>query len=133
MADQLKSIICIEDDADMNELIQLILRRKGFKVDGAMNGSDGLRKIREAIPDLVLLDLMIGDPNGWEVYQQLKADEKTKEIPVMIVTAKAECVDKVLGLYIAKVVDYVSKPFLPSDLIERVNKVLAKKSPEKNI
>ncbi len=78
--------------------------------------------IRQEMPDLVLLDLMMPDMDGWEVYQQMKADEKTKGIPVIVVTAKAQSIDKVLGLHIAKVDDYIAKPFSPQDLIEQRRK-----------
>jgi two-component system response regulator VicR len=74
----------------------------------------------------VLLDLMMPDMGGWEVYQQMKADEKMKDIPVIIVTAKAQSIDKVLGLYIAKVDDYIAKPFSPSELLDSVEHVLRK-------
>ena len=62
--------------------------------------------------------------DGWDVYQQMKSDESTKEIPVIVVTAKAQSIDKVLGLHIAKVDDYISKPFSPQELVESVEKVL---------
>ena len=88
----------------------------------------GLRMIRAERPDLVLLDLMMPDMDGWEVYQQMKADENTKNIPVIVVTAKAQSIDKVLGLHIAKVDDYLAKPFSPQDLLSSVERVLKSKS-----
>ena len=121
-----KHILCIEDEPDMIELIQIILRRNGYNVSGATGGEEGLRLVREMMPDLVLLDLMMLDMGGWEVYQQMKADEKTKDIPVIVVTARAQSIDKVLGLYIAKVEDYIAKPFSPSELVESVEHVLAR-------
>jgi DNA-binding response OmpR family regulator len=121
-----KHILCIEDEPDMIELIQIILRRHGYNVSGATGGEEGLRMVREMMPDLVLLDLMMLDMGGWEVYQQMKSDDKTKNIPVIVVTAKAQSIDKVLGLHIAKVDDYITKPFSPSDLLESVSKVLSK-------
>lgn len=80
-------------------------------------------------PDLVLLDLMMPDMDGWEVYQKMKTDEDLKEIPVIVVTAKAQSIDKVLGLHIAKVEDYVTKPFGPQELLQAVNKVLGLDEP----
>jgi two-component system, OmpR family, response regulator VicR len=71
--------------------------------------------------------LMMPDLDGWDVYQQMKADESMGEIPVIIITAKAQSIDKVLGLHIAKVDDYISKPFSPQDLLDSVEKVLARK------
>ena len=123
-----KQIVCIEDDPEMIELIRLILNRRSVQVHGASGGEEGLKLIREKHPDLVLLDLMMPDMDGWEVYQQMKSDESIRDIPVIVVTAKAQSIDKVLGLHIAKVDDYIAKPFNPQDLIDSVEKVLAKKS-----
>jgi two-component system, OmpR family, response regulator VicR len=128
MAANLKSILCIEDEPEMIDLMRLILGRRGFTVKGAAGGIEGLRMIRAERPDLVLLDLMMPDMDGWEVYQQMKADENTKNIPVIVVTAKAQSIDKVLGLHIAKVDDYLAKPFSPQDLLSSVEKVLKSKS-----
>ena len=83
--------------------------------------------IRKEHPDLILLDLMMPDMDGWEVYQQMKADESTKNIPVIVVTARAQSIDKVLGLHIAKVDDYIAKPFSPQELLNSVDNVLAGK------
>lgn len=133
MAKEIKRILCIEDEPDMIELIRLILSRHGFEVVGANGGIEGARMIREEMPDLILLDIMMPDLDGWEVYQQIKAEEKTKDIPVIIVTAKAQNIDKVLGLHIAKVDDYISKPFTPDALLESVQKVIEKKQPSINL
>jgi two-component system response regulator VicR len=123
MPNDVKNILCIEDEPEMIDLIRLILSRHGYNVQGANGGREGLEKIRESSPDLILLDLMMPDVDGWEVYQQLKAEEKTSGIPVIVVTAKAQNIDKVLGLHIAKVDDYISKPFSPQALLESVQKV----------
>jgi DNA-binding response OmpR family regulator len=121
-----RRILCIEDEPEMIDLIRLILERKGFEVLGAVGGQEGLEAIRREKPDLVLLDLMMPDVDGWEVYRQMKADEGLQRIPVVAVTAKAQSIDKVLGLHIAKVDDYVTKPFGPGDLVESVERVLKK-------
>jgi two-component system response regulator VicR len=126
MSTNLKCILCVEDEPEMIDLIRLILGRRGFEVIGATGGVEGLKMVREQKPDLVLLDLMMPDMDGWEVYQQIKADEKTKGIPVIVVTAKAQSIDKVLGLHIAKVDDYIAKPFSPQDLLNSVERVLQK-------
>jgi two-component system response regulator VicR len=118
-----KRILCIEDEPEMIDLIRLILGRRGFNVVGAAGGKEGLDKARQDPPDLILLDLMMPDMDGWEVYQQIKADDRTKKIPVIVVTAKAQSIDKVLGLHIAKVDDYIAKPFSPQELMESVDKV----------
>ncbi|MBT7190562.1 MAG: response regulator, partial [Anaerolineae bacterium] len=116
MKDEVKNILCIEDEPEMIELVRLILGRHGFNVQGANGGKEGLEKVKKNPPSLILLDLMMPDVDGWEVYQQIKADEKTNHIPVIIVTAKAQNIDKVLGLHVAKVDDYISKPFSPQAL-----------------
>jgi len=127
MTENKRRILCIEDEPEMIDLIRLILSRKGFEVTGATGGQDGIYKVRTEKPDLVLLDLMMPYVDGWEVYQQMKADDATKNIPVIVVTAKAQSIDKVLGLHIAKVDDYIAKPFSPKELIDSVERVFAKK------
>ena len=125
---KMKCILCVEDEPEMIDLIRLILGRRGFDVKGATGGVEGLRMIHKEMPDLILLDLMMPDMDGWEVYQQIKADEKTRGIPVIVVTAKAQSIDKVLGLHIAKVEDYIAKPFSPQELLDSIEKVLATKA-----
>jgi two-component system, OmpR family, response regulator VicR len=125
MADNLKRVVYIEDEQEMVDLVRLILSRKGYEVLGANGGRKGLQLVLDQLPDLVLLDLMMPDMDGWEVYQQMKANDKTRQIPVIVITAKAQSIDKVLGLHIAKVDDYISKPFSPQDLLDSVEKVLA--------
>ncbi|HEX9616701.1 MAG TPA: response regulator [Anaerolineales bacterium] len=126
MAQSPRRVIYIEDEQEMVDLVRLILGRKRIEVTGVREGREGIMKVQQEQPDLVLLDLMMPDMDGWEVYQQLRASDATRDIPVIVVTAKAQSIDKVLGLHIAKVDDYVSKPFSPKDLIESVEKVLAK-------
>jgi two-component system response regulator VicR len=124
MAGNLKRVVYIEDEQEMVDLVRLILSRKGYEVLGADGGRKGLQLVIDQLPDLVLLDLMMPDMDGWEVYQQMKANDKTRQIPVIVITAKAQSIDKVLGLHIAKVDDYISKPFSPQDLLDSVEKVL---------
>jgi len=122
-----KVVVCIEDEPEMIMLIKAILNRKGYEVVGAINGREGLETIERVKPDLVLLDLMMPGMDGWEVYQKLKANETLQHIPVIVVTAKAQSIDKMLGLHIAKVDDYIAKPFSPNELVESIEKVLARK------
>lgn len=128
MSEVKKKVVCIEDEPEMIDLVKLILGRKGFELTGAMGGREGLETVRRIKPDLVLLDLMMPDMDGWEVYQQMKADAEMQRIPVIVVTAKAQSIDKVLGLHIAKVDDYVTKPFGPQELLQSVEKVLSSRS-----
>jgi two-component system, OmpR family, response regulator VicR len=127
-----KSIVYIEDDLEMIDLVKLILSRRGFDVKGAHGGREGLDVVTQEHPDLILLDLMMPDVDGWDVFQQLKANTLTQNIPVIVITAKAQPIDRVLGLHIAKVDDYISKPFHPQELIDSVDKVLNTNHGKKN-
>lgn len=118
-------IVYIEDDLEMIDLVKLILNRRGFEVKGAHGGREGLDLVQRERPNLILLDLMMPDVDGWEVYQQLKATEGTREIPVIVITARAQPIDRVLGLHIAKVDDYLAKPFHPQELLDSVDRVLS--------
>src|SRR5512133_18170 len=126
--DTARSVVYIEDDQEMIELVVLILTRRGFQVQGANGGRHGLDIILQNPPDLILLDLMMPGMDGWEVYQQLKSNEKTRNIPVIVVTAKAQAIDRVLGLHIAKVDDYITKPFRPQELLDSIDRVLSRDS-----
>ncbi len=130
MSSEAKRLAYIEDEPEMIDLVRLILARRGYKVLGAHGGQEGLDLVRREQPDLVLLDLMMPDMDGWDVYHQIKSEEATRNIPVIVITAKAQDIDKILGLRVAKVEDYISKPFSPQDLIERVEQVLSAGQPE---
>lgn len=108
----------------MIELIRLILSREGFVVDGAEGGREGIAAVHAYPPDLILLDLMMPDMDGWEVYRQIKADAQLRNIPVIAVTAKAQEIDRILGLHIAGMDDFITKPFGPKELISSVERVL---------
>jgi two-component system response regulator VicR len=123
-----KRILCIEDEPEMIDLIRLILGRRDFVVEGADGGAAGLQAIHISPPDLVLLDLMMPDMDGWDVYQRMKADPASRNIPVIIVTARSQSIDRLLGLQIAKVDDYIVKPFSPQELLKSVERVLGGKA-----
>ena len=127
-----KRILCIEDDQEMIDLIRLILTRKGFELIGSLGGATGLENIQNEKPDLILLDLMMPEMDGWEVYQKIKSDETTRDIPVVVVTAKAQSIDRVLGLQIAKVDAYISKPFSPQELLDSISAVLQRETKYSN-
>lgn len=126
-----KRVVYIEDDPEMIDLVVMILSRRGFAVKGAHGGRNGLDLVIKELPDLVLLDLMMPGMDGWEVYQQLKANETTRNIPIIIITAKAQAIDRVLGLHIAKVDDYIAKPFRPQELLDSIDRVLSGQPSEK--
>lgn len=123
-----RTVVCIEDEQEMIELVKLILSRKKIEVHGALGGREGLEKIAEVKPDLVLLDLMMPEMDGWEVFQTMKASPDMHKIPVIVVTAKAQSIDRVLGLHIARVDDYITKPFGPQDLLDSVERVLERRN-----
>jgi two-component system alkaline phosphatase synthesis response regulator PhoP len=129
MSSESATIVCIEDEPGVIELIRLILERRGLKVVGAGSGSEGLEIIRQVRPAVVLLDLMMPGMDGWEVYRRMKADAMMRTIPVIIVTAKAEGIDEVLAKHIAKVDDYIKKPFSLQELLQAIEKVLNRKPP----
>ncbi len=119
-----KRILYIEDDLEMIDLVKMILSRKGYDIIGAYGGQQGLDHIEIDKPDLILLDLMMPDIDGWNVYQNLKSNEATNHIPVIVITAKAQSIDRVLGLQIAKVDDYITKPFRSEELISSIENLL---------
>lgn len=119
-----KKILCVEDDRDFLDLLVLMLSNDEVEIEVAYGGEDGLEKIRNFKPDLVLLDLMMPDLHGWEVYMKMKADEELRNIPVIVVTALGTRYDKNFGLKVAKVEDYITKPFLPSHLRQSVDTAL---------
>jgi two-component system, OmpR family, response regulator VicR len=119
-----KTILCVEDEPEMIDLMRIILERKGYRVIGAIGGQAGLEALAQEAPDLILLDLMMPDVDGWEVFRQVRANPRLQKTPVIVVTAKAQSIDKVLGLHIAKVNDYITKPFGPQELLAAVERVL---------
>lgn len=119
-----RTILYIEDDPEMIDLVRLILKPRGYNVIGAQGGREGLDSLNTHIPDLVLLDLMMPDVDGWDVYQQIRGNPLTHNLPVVIVTAKSQTIDKVLGLHIAGVDDYICKPFHPQELSDSIERLL---------
>lgn len=118
-----ETIIVVEDEADIREVIEHNLRREGYTVRATPDGEEGLHLAQTTAPDLVLLDLMLPGLDGVEVCRRLKADPLTHAIPIIMVTAKGEESDIVLGLGVGAD-DYVAKPFSPKELLARVRAVL---------
>ena len=130
-----KNILIVEDEPDAVELLELHLKNAGYDVTVAEDGDEALRKIHKSIPDLVILDLMIPEINGLEVCKVIRKDPATESIPVVMCTAKASEIDKVLGLELGAD-DYITKPFSPRELVLRVKNLLKRNNktqqPEKN-
>jgi two-component system phosphate regulon response regulator PhoB len=118
-----QKVLIVEDEPDIRELLEHTLGREGFDVTSVGDGTTGLAAARRDIPDLVLLDLMLPGMDGLDVCRQLRNDRSTAGISIIMVTAKGEESDVVLGLGIGAD-DYVAKPFKPNELVARVRAVL---------
>jgi two-component system response regulator VicR len=117
-------VLCIDDEPGVVELIGLILKPQNIQVDGVNSGREGLESMRKNPPDAVLLDIMMPEMDGWEVYKQIRADENLKDIPVIIVTARNSSFEEIIARERAGVNDYVTKPFVPNDLRKSLATVL---------
>jgi two-component system alkaline phosphatase synthesis response regulator PhoP len=117
-----RRVLIVEDEPDVAELIRYNLVRDGYEVVTAANGADALKRAREARPDVILLDIMVPQLNGWEVCRRLRQDPETQAIAVIMVTGRAEEGDKVLGFELGAD-DYVTKPFSPRELVARIRAV----------
>ncbi len=124
-----KKILIVEDEEDLVRLVSYNLKREGYKVLEAYDGTDVQRTVRAGKPDLVLLDLMLPGVSGLELCRRLKADSSTKSIPIIMLTAKGEELDKVLGLELGAD-DYITKPFGVNELMARIRAVLRRATPE---
>ncbi len=116
----------IEDDQEMIVLGRLILEKRGYEVLAAKGGKEGLRIMRQGDVDLVLLDIVMVDMDGWEVLEAIKADERTRSVPVIMLTARhyLEDEDKTVA-YKDKFISYVVKPFVVRDLLAKIEEALA--------
>ena len=121
-------VLVVEDEADVAEMIRYNLGKEGYDVRLAANGTDALRQVKEAKPDVILLDIMVPQLNGWEICRRLKQDRETVGIPVIMVTGRVEEGDKVLGFEMGAD-DYVTKPFSPRELLARVRAVTRRGRP----
>ncbi len=124
----IKKILAVDDDADILTLVRYNLEKEGFKVFTAESGEEALEKARKSKPDLLILDLMLPGMNGLEVCRLLKSDSATRNMPVLILTAKGEETDIVVGLELGAD-DYLTKPFSPRVLAARVRALLRRGEP----
>ncbi len=124
-----KKVVVIEDEPDISEVIEYNLSREGYRVYATRDGEEGLQAVKRERPELVLLDLMLPGLDGIEVCRRLKENPVTRSLPIIMVTAKGEESDVVLGLGIGAD-DYVTKPFSPKELIARIKAVLRRRPPE---
>ncbi len=121
-------ILVIEDEPDLQKILDYNLRKAGHAVFQALRGQDGLEQAQRMKPDLVLLDIMLPDLQGTEICKHLKADPETRGIPVIMLTAKGEEIDRVLGFELGAD-DYVVKPFSVRELILRIQVILRRQEP----
>jgi len=119
-----EKILIVDDDLDTLRLVGLMLQRQGYQISAATNGQQGLEKAFEEDPDLILLDVMMPDMDGYEVTRRLRRNPSTSEIPILMFTAKSQLDDKVIGFEVG-VNDYLTKPTHPSELQARVKTLLA--------
>lgn len=122
----MKPILVIEDEKDIVDLIEYHLKQSGFSVSKAFDGAAGLQKARKEKPDLIILDLMLPEMDGEDVCRALKSNPMTQSIPILMLTAKSEEVDRIVGFELGAD-DYVTKPFSPRELVLRIKAILRRK------
>ncbi|MCH4889502.1 response regulator transcription factor [Acidaminobacter sp. JC074] len=125
----MKKILIIEDDDHIIELLKFNVENNGYEVDVAMDGREGLNKAINDLPDLILLDLMLPSIDGIDICKKLKSKDRTKDIPIIMLTAKGHETDKILGLEIGAD-DYITKPFSVRELMTRVKVIFRRYSKE---
>jgi len=118
-----RSILVVDDEPDLLELVRFTLDRAGFRVETAASGEEALSRLRRSVPDLLVLDLMLPDLSGEEVCRRVRGDPGLSGLPVIMLTAKSEEVDRVVGFELGAD-DYVTKPFSPRELVLRVKALL---------
>jgi len=117
-----KKILIVEDEKDIVELIAHYLEKDGFKTISASDGAKGLELVKEKSPDMVILDLMLPKIDGIEVCKRIKADSKSASTPIIMLTAKGEETDRIIGLELGAD-DYITKPFSPRELVARIKAI----------
>ena len=127
----MNTIYCVEDDSNIRELIEYTLSSTGFSVEGFECAKDFFEKIKVKLPDLILLDIMLPDKDGMEILNILRNDPKTKDICIILLTAKSERMDKIRGLDMGAD-DYITKPFDVLELISRVKALLRRANTSTN-
>jgi len=116
-------VLVVDDEEDVLDVLRLVLSKSGYDVLTASSGMDGLMRAQSDHPDVILLDIMMHQMDGWEVLKLLKLDEQTHPIPVVILSARVEPKDKIRGLQ-EGAIDYVTKPFAVREILEKVEAIL---------
>lgn len=121
-----RNVLVIEDDSAIAEVLEYNLEREGYDVERSSDGRDGLRVARSTTPDLVILDLMLPGIDGIEICRELRADKSTRHIPILMLTAKSEETDQIIGFSVGAD-DYVTKPFSVKVLMQRVRVLMSRR------
>jgi two-component system phosphate regulon response regulator PhoB len=121
-------ILIVEDETDISELVEYHFKQSGFSVTSVSDGSSALEQVKRRRPALIVLDLMLPDMDGKDICRVLKSNPLTRAIPILMLTAKAEELDRVVGFELGAE-DYVTKPFSPRELVLRVKAILQRKEP----
>lgn len=116
-------ILVVDDEEDVLNVLRIVLSKSGYQVLTAASGMDGLTLAQSERPDAILLDIMMREMDGWEVLKLLKLDDQTRDIPVMILSARVEPKDKIRGLQ-EGAIDYVTKPFAVREILEKIETIL---------
>ena len=119
-----KKILVVDDEDDILQFLELVLREKGYDVVTAAGGQDALTRAQIEKPDLVLLDIMMPQMDGWEVLKLLRVDDETSQIPVAMLSARTEAKDRVQGLQ-EGAIDYICKPFALQELLDKIGTIFA--------
>ena len=125
-----EKILIVEDEEDILELIRYNLAKEGYQIEGVMSGEDALHKVKKETYDLIVLDLMLPGVDGLDVCKMLKQDQLTAPVPIIMLTARGEEADIIVGLELGAD-DYITKPFSPRILIARIKAVLRRRQQEK--
>jgi DNA-binding response OmpR family regulator len=123
MSQKQRAILIVDDEEDVLDLLQLVFETSGFEVRRAATGKSAVSSAYEKPPDVVLLDVMMPEMDGWQVLRTLKADERTRHIPVVMLSARAERRDKMIGLQ-EGAEGYIAKPFSPAEVVREVQSFL---------
>ena len=124
----MSKILVVDDEEDVLDVLRLVLAKSGYEVLTATSGMEGLTQAESQLPDLILLDIMMQQMDGWEVLKLLKLDERTSSIPVVILSARVEPKDMIRGLQ-EGAIDYVTKPFAVREILARVAGLLGPPPP----
>ncbi|MHB8797011.1 MAG: response regulator [Thermoanaerobaculia bacterium] len=127
MSQQKRTILIVDDEEDVLDLLQLVFETSGFAVRRASTGKSAVSSAWEQPPDVVLLDVMMPEMDGWQVLRTLKGDERTRNVPVVMLSARAERRDKMIGLQ-EGAEGYIAKPFSPAEVVREVQSFLERGS-----